>query len=473
MALYDHITREVRTGPRGKTVGALFDLDQTIVAGFSAFAMMQKRLVAGRMSPWELLQTLATSISFGLGRTGFSGLMTATAELFRGVSESSLEEFGEEVFEEHLAADIYPESRELIRAHQDRGHTVAIVSSATRYQVEPIARALEIPHVLCTRLNVENGTLSGGVVRPVCYGQGKLIAAKGLAKETGIRLPRSYFYTDSYHDLPLLEGVGYPRPLNPDRRLSAVATDRGWPIRRFRSRGTPGVEEVARTGLAMASLVPATMAGASSLLLNGSRREAVNMMMSAWGELGTAASGIDVNVTGEQHLWSHRPAVFIFNHQSGIDALLICKLLRRDVVAVAKKELQLNPVFGPLFTFADTVFLDRLNRKRAIEALKPAVAALEHGLSLAIAPEGTRSSTTHVGSFKKGPFHIAMQAKVPIVPMVFRNALDALPKHARIVRPATIEVVVHPPVDTRRWTAANLDARIESVRKLFVETLEH
>jgi putative phosphoserine phosphatase / 1-acylglycerol-3-phosphate O-acyltransferase len=198
----------------------------------------------------------------------------------------------------------------------------------------------------------------------------------------------------------------------------------------------------------------------------------MNLAITAWGELGTVLAGLRVDVRGEEHLWSHRPAVFVFNHQSAVDTLLLCKLLRRDFVGVAKKEARANPLFGPTFAFAGTVFIDRSNREKAIEALRPAITALREGTSLAIAPEGTRSITPRIGPFKKGAFHIAMEAGVPIVPIIFRNALDALPKHALVIRPATVEVVVHPPVPTHGWTADTLDRHIAEVREWFVETLE-
>jgi putative phosphoserine phosphatase/1-acylglycerol-3-phosphate O-acyltransferase len=180
---------------------------------------------------------------------------------------------------------------------------------------------------------------------------------------------------------------------------------------------------------------------------------------------------VHLQVQGEEHLWSHRPAVFIFNHQSAVDTLLLCKLLRRDFVGIAKQELRRNPIWGPMFAASGTVFIDRFNHDRAVAALEPAVDALRHGLSIVIAPEGTRSTTPRLGRFKKGAFHLAMAAKAPIVPIVFRNALDVLPKHGLILRPATVEVVVHPPVSTARWRKRDLDRNIESVRRLFEATL--
>lgn len=473
MPLYAQVTREIRGGPKGPEIAAFFDLDRTLLAGFSAVAFFQDRLFSGRMSPRELVESLAAATSFSLGRIGFSGLAASAAGAFRGLSEAALMEHGEAIFEKQLAASIYPESRELVRAHQDMGHTVAIVSSALPHQVEPVARALGIEHALCTRLETENGAFTGEVRKPTCYGDGKAFYASALASEIGCDLARSFFYSDSHEDLPLFEIVGCPRPLNPDRTLSEIAAARGWPARSFRSRGRPGVAELARTGLTLWSLVPSVLSALPAALMNGSRRDAVNVAMTTWGELGTAFAGIELAVDGEANLWAKRPAVFIFNHQSGIDSLLLCKLLRRDVVPIGKQELQRNPIFGPVFAWTGMVFIDRADRQKAVAALGPAVAALRSGLSIAIAPEGTRSSTTRVGPFKKGAFHIAMQAGVPIVPIVFRNALDALPKHGVVIRPSRVECVVHAPIATTRWKRADLDRHIAAVRQVFVDTLEH
>ena len=78
-------------------------------------------------------------------------------------------------------------------------------------------------------------------MHPTCYGEGKAVAARVIAEREGVDLDESYFYTDSHEDLPLLEAVGRPRPLNPDRRLAQIAKERHWPVRRFQSRGRPSV----------------------------------------------------------------------------------------------------------------------------------------------------------------------------------------------------------------------------------------
>ena len=465
------LTREILEGPSGPEIAAFFDVDRTLLAGFSAVEFIRDGLLSGRTRPEHVLETAIAIAQFQMSQIGFSAFVAGTSSSLRGVLETEFAETGERIFRDRLAASIYPESRALVQAHKKKGHMVAVVSSATPYQIDPLARDLGIKHVLCTRLDVKNGRFTGEVLKPTCYGEGKAIAAREFADAHGIDLEESYFYSDSDEDLPLLAIIGNPRPTNPNGRLREIAVKRNWPIRSFTSRGTPGAAEVVRTSLAIGGLVPSLLLGLPALVFDGSWRRTVNIATTVWGEIATALAGIDVQIHGEGNLWSHRPAVFIFNHQSAIDMLLLCKLLRRDFVGIAKKEVQKNPIFGPVFRLAGAVFIDRANHEKAVRALEPAIDALRQGLSIAIAPEGTRSPTPALGRFKKGAFHLAMAAKVPIVPIVFKNALDARPKHGVFVRPATIEAIVHKTIITDGLKPDNLEQKIESIRRLYQKTL--
>jgi putative phosphoserine phosphatase/1-acylglycerol-3-phosphate O-acyltransferase len=103
--------------------------------------------------------------------------------------------------------------------------------------------------------------------------------------------------------------------------------------------------------------------------------------------------------------------------------------------------------------------------------MRPALEKLSEGLSIAIAPEGSRSSGYRLGAFKKGAFHIAMQAGVPIVPIVIANASDALPRSGVLIHPATVQVTVLPPVSTEAWTAENMEEQVRYCRRLFLVEL--
>ena len=472
MKLYENVTQEVEDSPGGPGTIAFFDLDGTLIFGFSIISMFRERVFSGKVAPAAVLQQLFSLVTHGVNGTEYSRILEEVGRDLAGTPESELIELGETVFDKFLAGSIYPESRALVRAHLERGHTVVIVTSATAYQADSVARELEIQHVLCNRYEVIDGKLTGEVVRPICFADGKRDAAERFAAAHGVDLASCYFYSDGLEDLPLLDAVGYPRPLNPDSALESAARRRDWLTRRFTSRGFPGVKEFVRTGLVYGAFFSAALQIVPTWLLNQSRRDAVNLAVTTWGEFGSALAGIDIRIRGENSLWERRPAVFLFNHQSAIDVLIIAKLLRRDFTAIAKKEIANNPLVGPVFRVADTVFVDRRNQEKAIEALKPVVETLHGGLSVAIAPEGTRSAGDRLGPFKKGPFHIAMQAGVPVIPIVIHNATDVLPKGGFFVRPTTVHVDVLPLVLTDTWSAETVDEHVAEVRALFLKELE-
>jgi putative phosphoserine phosphatase/1-acylglycerol-3-phosphate O-acyltransferase len=129
------------------------------------------------------------------------------------------------------------------------------------------------------------------------------------------------------------------------------------------------------------------------------------------------------------------------------------------------------PVIGQMMQAGGVIFIDRKDKDKAIEAMKPAVDALKNGTSIIIFPEGTRSYDYNLGQFKKGAFHLAMQAKVPLIPIVIKNAHDAMPRGTNIFRPTAVEINVLPPVPTKNWKKKDLDKNIAKVRKLFLEEL--
>jgi putative phosphoserine phosphatase/1-acylglycerol-3-phosphate O-acyltransferase len=165
--------------------------------------------------------------------------------------------------------------------------------------------------------------------------------------------------------------------------------------------------------------------------------------------------------------------VFIFNHQSSLDVAVVGALVRRDLTGVAKQEAARDPRFAPIGYVVDIVYVDRSNSRQAREALKPAVQRLKDGTSIAIAPEGTRSPTPRLGQFKKGAFHLARQAAVPLVPIVIRNAGDLMWRRSLVIRPGTVDVAVLEPIPTQRWSAASIGQHAEEIRERFVQTLEN
>jgi putative phosphoserine phosphatase/1-acylglycerol-3-phosphate O-acyltransferase len=160
--------------------------------------------------------------------------------------------------------------------------------------------------------------------------------------------------------------------------------------------------------------------------------------------------------------------VFVFNHQSNIDPIVVLNLVRHGVTGIAKAEAKKIPLFGPMFQLGGVAFVERGNSSQARSALEPAIDKIVNdGLSLMISPEGTRSRTPKLGPFKKGAFHIAMQAGVPMVPIVLRGAGEVMRRGDRTIRQGAVEVVVLPPVDTSDWRPKTVGEHVEQVRGEF------
>ena len=327
--------------------------------------------------------------------------------------------------------------------------------------------------MLCTRLEVEKGNFTGAVVQPTCFGQGKVTAAESLAEQYGVDLEKTYFYSDSDDDIQLLQRVGNPRPPNPNSRLAMIADRRGWPVRRFGSRGYTHPSDWVRSLMLPASLVGCFLAGFPIYALTGSRRDALNFSLSVFADTASALIGLNLKIEGEHHLWSNRPAVFVFNHQSNVDLVVVARLLRRDITGVGKREIRDMPIIGRVLESAGVVLIDRKNTASAIEAMKPLVDAMRvEGKSVCLSPEGTRAITPKLAEFKKGAFHLAMQANVPMVPIVIHNSGDVQPKGDFLYHPGTVQVEVLPPVDTSDWSVTTIDDHVAEVRDMYLKALD-
>jgi 1-acyl-sn-glycerol-3-phosphate acyltransferase len=171
------------------------------------------------------------------------------------------------------------------------------------------------------------------------------------------------------------------------------------------------------------------------------RRRALTIALPVITTFGTRIAGISLDVQDNHHLLAIRPAVFVINHQSATDPLIVAALLKKDVVGVAKIQLKRHPLLGPLLALAGTVFIDRAAHA-GVQSLAPALLALKKGYAIALAPEGTRSHDRRLGTFRDGAIWLAQQANVPIIPIILHNSADALPAGKLLIRPATIRVTV-------------------------------
>jgi 1-acyl-sn-glycerol-3-phosphate acyltransferase len=184
--------------------------------------------------------------------------------------------------------------------------------------------------------------------------------------------------------------------------------------------------------------------------------------MHPWGNGSLKILGIRINITGNEHFVG--PALFLSNHQSLIDVVFLPAMMPRRSRWVAKKELQRVPFWGWAFGTSGAIFIDRKNPRAAIESIKEGLKVLPPDWSVVIFPEGTRSKDGRMLPFKKGALHIALQSRLPIVPIGIYGARHIVPKDKWLIRPGVVEVTAGPRLDPSHWTLENGDEHLAEMR---------
>ncbi|MFI5782863.1 HAD-IB family hydrolase [Nocardia sp. NPDC051570] len=494
MNAFEAYVEGVLRGQEGPRIAAMFDFDGTLVDGQSITAFLPAtlptlparlldRLRRPGIPSAELMRELVDTglplarllASAWLGGRDGEGIRSAyqlTLRLCAGTREVDMRRVGERVFTETLASRLRAGLWALVQAHQRMGHTIVLVSAATRYQLAPMAGELGIEHVLCTELEVADGRVTGRLSGPLLYGKAKAAAVRTFAEAHDIDLESSYAYADTLDDVPFLETVGRPCVVNPGAPLANLAADRGWDVLRpDPGRLLPAALASVRSMAAYGGLVVGAGTGLCVGVLGADGRRAAELGVLLASDTYLGLAGVRLRVEGAEYLRSSRPAVFLFNHQSPLDLAIMIKLLGQDYTGFAKAELAATPGLSQLGRLMDVTFVDRDAKLLSPDLLKPALACLARGLSLVVAPEGTRSRTPMPGPFKKGGFLVARKAGVPVVPIVIRNAGQLMARNAWTVRSGLLEVVVHEPIDVRGWKIRELETRIEQVRQLYLDTL--
>jgi HAD superfamily hydrolase (TIGR01490 family) len=211
-------------------VAAFFDMDKTLIAENSASVYMKRRYRDGKIGAVQL------ALAYLRYKLGLLDLVESTRGLMVPLAGREVVEVwaeGQALCEESIFSLVYPGAVERVRHHQTRGDLVCIVSGSMGFVVDHVAAHLDIDHAIYTRVEEKAGRLTGEVVEPLCYERGKLYWLREFIQEHEIDLSKSWFYSDSITDLPLLEEVGHPVAVNPDPRLYRLARRRGWPIRLF------------------------------------------------------------------------------------------------------------------------------------------------------------------------------------------------------------------------------------------------
>jgi HAD superfamily hydrolase (TIGR01490 family) len=214
------------------TVAALFDMDNTLLrieTGMSWVRFLYRR---GELSPRMFAKAMYWSGLYKLAVLDMDAVFIKLIADLEGDSEADMIAKCEIWYRDHVAPEVAPAARVAVEHHRQAGHVVALATGSTQYAARPVARGIGIEHVLSSELEVAGGTFTG---RPaaLCFGAHKVKLAEAWAARHGIDLARSFFYSDSFNDLPMLERVGSAIAVNPDARLRRHAKKRGWPVQHW------------------------------------------------------------------------------------------------------------------------------------------------------------------------------------------------------------------------------------------------
>ncbi|OBB47132.1 HAD-IB family hydrolase [Mycobacterium sp. 852002-51961_SCH5331710] len=214
---------------------AFFDLDKTVIAKSSTLAFSKPFFEQGLLNRRAVLKSTYAQFLFlmsGADHDQMDRMRAYVTNMCTGWDVEQVKSIVSETLHDIVNPLVFAEAAELIADHKLCGRDVVMVSASGEEIVAPIARALGATHAMATRMVVEDGKYTGEIAF-YCYGEGKVAAIRELAAREGYALEHSYAYSDSITDLPMLEAVGHPSVVNPDRALRKEAVARGWPVLNF------------------------------------------------------------------------------------------------------------------------------------------------------------------------------------------------------------------------------------------------
>lgn len=218
---------------------AFFDLDRTLISVNSAFLYAAYERRRGTISWLQFAQAALWMGLYHLSIIDIEGAFAKAVRQYRGIEREQLIELTKQFFKEEVVTTIQPGAIEALGYHRQRGDRLVLLTASSAYMSELASEEWGLEHFISNDFPIDDkGRLLGTYERPICYGQGKVYRAQAWARQEGIDLSKSYFYSDSHSDLPMLKAVGHPRVINPDPRLKNEANRRGWPIQDWTRQGT-------------------------------------------------------------------------------------------------------------------------------------------------------------------------------------------------------------------------------------------
>jgi len=218
-----------------RPIAAFFDLDKTIISRSSTLVFGPLFYRNGLISRSDVVRGALAQIAFRLGGAShqrMEKIRDQVSQACQGWPADRVAEIVTRNLHDLIVPHVYAEARALLTEHRTAGQDVIIVSTSGQEMVAPIGALLGASSVIATRMEVADGHYTGQV-EFYAYGEAKAEQVRALAAERGYSLPLCYAYSDSVTDLPMLEIVGNPRAVNPDRALRRIAQQRGWPVLTF------------------------------------------------------------------------------------------------------------------------------------------------------------------------------------------------------------------------------------------------
>jgi HAD superfamily hydrolase (TIGR01490 family) len=215
---------------------AFFDLDKTIIAKSSTLAFSRPLFRAGFLTRASLLKAAIAQTyyqMFGADHEQLERVRRELGDLTQGWKQDEVLGLVEETVEEVVAPLVYAEALAIIDEHARAGRRVVVVSSSPLEIVQPLCRYLGLTEIIATLPEVDDEGRYTGRIEFYAHGEGKTIAMRDRAQQEGFSLADSFAYSDSITDLPMLEAVGHPVVVNPDRELRALADERDWQVLGF------------------------------------------------------------------------------------------------------------------------------------------------------------------------------------------------------------------------------------------------
>jgi len=436
------------------TTAAIFDLDRTLITASTTPIFMRNLAEAGISTDSSvpfvdpIVGAASRALKTVFDVVGESRLLMQPAKLAvraaAGWSVADVETASRAAAEE-IAESILPFAKSLIADHREAGDLLVLASTSPLAFTEPLARRLGFDGVIGTAWKHDGDAYTGELDGVFVWGPDKAHAVEEWALEHGVRLDRSTAYSDSYYDAPLLDLVGHPVAVNPDVRLAAVATIKGWPIRHLDK--SEGVIKVGGREI----------------------QEWSRPLMRP--EL--VAPYADIVFIDDDKIPSEGPALVVFNHRSYFDPTVMGLLLARagrNIRGLGKKEVFDVPVVGRLLQGLGGVRVERASGSN--EPLVAAARALEGGELVMLAPEGTipRGPAFFEPELKGrwGAAKLAAETRVPVIPVGLWGTEHVWPRSQRLpnLNPLTRPVVTavvgdpvelkyrSPGADTKRIMAA-------------------